>query len=316
MIFVFVVDTSPSMGRSLSSDPSSSMSRLDLAKMTVESFTKAREKRVQEHNRQFQLLPAPSQQSEHNLGLGYCPADQFLLLSTGRQYVETAAAQCGGGGRLLVGYGDYAGFGGSNPQDQSQEAQQRQQFQGPPPTFGHGHGSFERELKRLRATAWELPRFTPPASVVGGQKPQVRPFPEDGGGAVGLNSALSAGLQLLSRYRLQCRSTENFGMGRLPSPAVLAPAAVPSSGAGGTGVVASSALQPACLVLLTDGECLTCPPSEGGGALQLQFGNMPLREFYRERESLCPFVLLTYRTFQLSSYCAASSFLVQNPCSY
>ena len=44
----------------------------------------------------------------------------------------------------------------------------------------------------------------------------------------------------------------------------------------------SSPLQPACLILLTDGECLRLPPEKGGGGLSLRFGNIPLREFYRE----------------------------------
>ena len=45
-----------------------------------------------------------------------------------------------------------------------------------------------------------------------------------------------------------------------------------------------SPLQPACLLLLTDGECLSMPPEKGGGDLTLRFGNMPLREFYKERK--------------------------------
>jgi hypothetical protein len=61
-------------------------------------------------------------------------------------------------------------------------------------------------------------------------------------------------------------------MGRLPSPAVLNPSGGP----------AMHALQPACLILITDGACLRAPPTEGGGSLQLQYGNMPLREFYQE----------------------------------
>jgi hypothetical protein len=53
---------------------------------------------------------------------------------------------------------------------------------------------------------------------------------------------------------------------------------------GNPGSKFDSPLQPACLVLLTDGECLSLPPEEGGGNLTLRFGNMPLRDFYRERE--------------------------------
>lgn len=77
-------------------------------------------------------------------------------------------------------------------------------------------------------------------------------------------------------------------MGRLPCSAILAPTT--GGGAGGTNKAvgqlqqASNALQPACLILLTDGNCLRCPQSEGGGPLQLQLGGLPLREFYRERE--------------------------------
>jgi len=252
----------------------SSMSRLDIAKMAVESVTKLLDRRCQDHNRQCQQLSSSAQQSLHNIGLGYCAPDQYLLLSTGRQYVKQASsAACGAGGRLLVGYGDYHD---PNPQDQSHERQQSQPIH-------HNHGSFERELKRLRATEWEQLTDTPVASAVGGQRPKSRPFPEDGGGAVGLNAALSAGLQLLSRRRLINRSTENFGMGRLPSTAMIAPLnAGGGAGLGSGASAATNALQPACLVLLTDSECLTRPPAEGGGPLQLQFGNMPLREFYKE----------------------------------
>ncbi len=59
----------------------------------------------------------------------------------------------------------------------------------------------------------------------------------------------------------------------------------PCGGGGGGVQQAVNALQPACLILLTDGDCLRKLPSEGGGSLQLQFGNIPLREFYRERKS-------------------------------
>ena len=61
-----------------------------------------------------------------------------------------------------------------------------------------------------------------------------------------------------------------------------AAAAAAGKGQGAKKATATYALQPACLVLLTDGECLKKPPSEGGGNLQLQFGNAPLRDFYRE----------------------------------
>ena len=77
-------------------------------------------------------------------------------------------------------------------------------------------------------------------------------------------------------------------MGRLPSSAILTFGT--GGGAGGVnntvGSVqqASHALQPACLIVLTDGNCLRCPPSEGGGPLQLQLGGSPLLEFYHERK--------------------------------
>lgn len=119
--------------------------------------------------------------------------------------------------------------------------------------------SFQRELKGLRAYSnWN--------STSGD------PFPDEAGGAGGLNSALSVGLQLLSRYRLQNSLTENFGMGRLPNNAVQTASGAP----------ASAALQPAVLILVTDGACLRQPASAGGGSLQLQYGSQPLREFYKE----------------------------------
>lgn len=87
-----------------------------------------------------------------------------------------------------------------------------------------------------------------------------------------MNAALSLGLQLLSRYRLQSRYTENFGQGRLPCASIQL----------SNGRTASSALQPACLILVTDGACLRQSPDSGGGTLQLQYGSQPLREFYKE----------------------------------
>jgi len=278
MIVVFVVDTSPSMAEPVSS--TQSMSKLDLAKMAVESLSKGLDKRVLDHNREFQQESPTSQQSLHNLGLGYCSPDQFLLLSTGRQYSQLSApalAACGAGGRLLVGY--RAGYHGDA--ENSRELHQQT-------TFSTNHGEFERELKRLRATDWApFPPQLAPGSAVGGQQPQRMPFPEDGGGAIGLNAALSSGLRLLSRYRLEHRATENFGMGRLPSSTILSASAAVSLGGKGQGGqskkgTATHALQPACLVLVTDGKCLSKPPAEGGGNLTLQFGNAPLREFYRE----------------------------------
>lgn len=245
MIVVFVIDTSPSMGKPLTDESSSgSMSRLDLAKMTVESLTKGLRKRVSEHNGQFQQENPATQQSFHNLGLGHCKNDQFLLLSTGRQDSQhhPGAAACGAGGRLLVGYGDSIDF---TAEHHTGEA---------PPIHGH-HGSFDRALKHLHATSFQQ------SDTTSGQQ---KSFPEDGGGAVGLNVAMNCAIRLMSRYRLNNRNTENFGLGRLPS------SVMPASSGGGA---ATNALMPACLVLLSDCECLRKSAAEGGGKLQLQFGS-------------------------------------------
>ena len=253
MIVVFVVDTSPSMGKPLAS---TGMSKLDLAKMAVESLTKGLRRRISEHNGQFQQETVVMQQSLHNLGLGHCKNDQFVLLSTGRQDSHLpGAAACDAGGRLLVGYGDSIDFSA----DHSSET---------PPIHGH-HGGFDRALKHLQATTYQ--QFD--TTTAGSAPSQQTPFPEDGGGAEGLNVAMNCAIRLLSRYRLSNRLTENFGLGRLPS------CAMPAPGGGGA---ATHALMPACLILLTDGECLKKPASEGGGSLQLQYGSGPLREFYHE----------------------------------
>lgn len=238
----------------LSSDRSGAggMSRLDLGKMAVEDIVRGLNKRVAEHNAYLQLHPA-KHPSLRNMGLGFSPNDEFLLLSTGRQHTQQpATAACGAGGRLLVGYGDHL-------HEQATDNPSEQPVQHP-----SNVDSFQKELKTLQATDWDPSKMGP------NNRPLA--FPEDGGGSVGLNTALSVGLQMLSRYRLSFRATENFGMGRLPSPAVLNPSGGP----------AINALQPACLILITDGVCLRSPPSEGGGSLQLQYGNMPLREFYQE----------------------------------
>lgn len=228
------------------------MSRLDLAKMAVEDIVRGLNKRVNEHNAYLQQHP-DLHQSLRNIGLGFSPNDEFLLLSTGAQFSQQpATAACGAGGRLLVGFGDHShNQANCNPSDQ-------------PMPHQSNVDSFQKQLKRLQATNWE-------PGMIGPNKKPIQ-FPEDGGGSIGLNTALSVGLRMLSRYRLTYRSTENYGMGRLPSPAVLNPSGGP----------ATNALQPACLIVITDGVCLRCPPSEGGGALELQHGNMPLREFYQE----------------------------------
>ena len=251
MIVVFVVDTSPSMGKPLrSSAPgdgskANGMTKLDLAKMTVETLAKGLRKRISEHNGQFHQENTVVQQSLHNLGLGPCNSDQFLLLSTGRQDLHhPGAAACGAGGRLLIGYGDSIDFSADHHSSDT------------PPIHGH-HGRFDRALKHLQVT----------------EHPSDSSFREDGGGAAGLNASMNTAIRLMSRYRLNNRFTENFGLGRLPSCVMPAP---------GGASAATNALMPACLVLLTDGECLRKPPSEGGGSLQLQFGSSPLREFYQE----------------------------------
>ena len=238
MIVVFVIDTSPSMGDKIDPNNRSNLSKLDLAKMTVESLTKALDKRIRTA-----------------MGRSF-PPDQFLLLSTSRQdFDQPGTAACGAGGRLLVGYGDVSSMEPTSSSELSS-------------SWSHNHGEFEHELKRLKAATIPSPP-NPDASLP--------PFPEYAGGAIGLNAALSSGLQLLQRYRLRFRSTENFGLGRLPCASMTAAGVAPQQPQAG-----GQALQPACLILLTDAECLTSPAGEGGGDLKLQFGNMPLREFYRE----------------------------------
>ena len=78
MIVVFVIDTSPSMGKPLvectnddNNRDSSSMSRLDLAKMAVEEVARRLKKRIHEHNLHLQQLPHKLQESFHNIGLGF-----------------------------------------------------------------------------------------------------------------------------------------------------------------------------------------------------------------------------------------------------
>ena len=297
MIVVFVVDTSPSMGSPLQNPPSSSnnsinstsstssstsmLSRLDLAKMAVEDLTKGLTRRTQEHNVFLQQQSPAVQKSMCQIGLGYCPPNQFLLLSTSRQHTDQpATAACGAGGRLLVGFGpDNIYSSSSGAMDGSHGGGMGDPFHGggggdgaagPVPGPANNTASFQRELKQLQASVWDPNAAAQPPKGKSGSS--SKGFPDDAGGAGGLNAALSAGLQLLSRYRLHDRATEHFGMGRLPSPAMMTP----------NGTFASHALQPACLILLTDGACLRKPPAEGGGPLQLQYGSMPLREWYKE----------------------------------
>uniref|UniRef100_A0A6U9Y3Q2 Integrator complex subunit 6-like beta-barrel domain-containing protein n=1 Tax=Pseudo-nitzschia australis TaxID=44445 RepID=A0A6U9Y3Q2_9STRA len=282
MIVVFVIDTSPSMGKPLvesTSDHSNgngnSMSRLDLAKMAVEEVARRLKKRVHEHNSHLQQLPPKLQESFHNIGLGFTQKHEYLLLSTAPQHAsKPGTAICGAGGRLLVGFGadHYAGNylmtgenthgsgnnNGNAAVDQPIAPQSQQQHQ-------YGIDSFQRELKRLKATDWT-------STSSAGSSNRQKPFPEDGGGAMGLNAALSAGLQMMSRYRLKFKTTENFGMGRLPSSAILNPT---------IGGASTHALQPACLIIITDGACLRAPPSEGGGTLKVNSSAL-LRDFYQE----------------------------------
>ena len=256
------------------------LSRLDLAKMAVEDLSKRLRKSLMEHNAAASSSTAAGLSLKH-LGQGVqTQPDQLLLLSTSRQYPETAA--CAAGGRLLVGFGG-GGSAGSflgveNTDDPNQPANsadtntnlQQQQY-----LSQHDQQvqfeSFQRELKSLQAASWN--------------EQSGEPFPESAGGAVGLNAALSKGLQLLSRYRLSSRSTENFGMGRYPTTNMSLAAAAATSAATGAALPSAAnqaALQPACLVLVTDGACLRKSPQHGGGELKVQFGNAPLREFYKE----------------------------------
>jgi len=319
MIVVFVVDTSPSMAEPASNSSrsgSKGVSRLDVAKMAIESLSRSMDKRVVDHNRSVLVASAQKaagkqqQQIQHVGRLEQF--DEFLLLSTSLQpdvfqkdgrrrsnsfdghstlkkpmssspldEIEAAAeihAACGAGGRLLFGSIDSLESGALMPDGSSSPGGQPIGMLPHPPN----RAEFERELKRLRVAT--LPNTSSDSS----SKPI---FPEWAGGAAGLNTALSHGLGLLSRYRLtRGRTVENFGMGRLPwfehQMATLAKENNSSIGGSEDHNVGrnGSPLQPACLILLTDGECLRLPPEKGGGSLRLQFGNMPLREFYKERE--------------------------------
>lgn len=218
MIVVFVVDTSPSMGRPAVGD--SGLSRLDVAKIAVEDFHRQWWRRVRAVASGSFSTSLGQQQPQ--------TADQFLLLSSSRQHPETAA--CAAGGRLLVGFHVVSSIE-SQPQQQqrpSQQQQQQQEGQHHDPAQQHAQQSaeaFQRELKGLKVGIVADPN---------------KPWPEEAGGAAGLNAALSAGLELLSRYRLQNRQTENFGMGRLPNTAIPTLNGSPST----------AALLPACLVLV------------------------------------------------------------------
>ena len=324
MIVVFVVDTSPSMAAPSSDgnggDASArGISRLDVAKMSIEHLARGMDKRIIENNRSFLMAsaqvasmmavgrhqqqpdvgrleefdeflllstslqpdaaPPPAHDSEGNTSMG-------SLTSTSPQPIEVPSSHsmhsvsdamnshssCGAEGRLLVGSLEYdrgshilihsglhcpAGIMVPHPPDRA---------------------DFERELKRLR-----------PSTIASVDAESSDTFPEWAGGANGLNHALSHGLSLLSRHRLtRGRSVENFGMGRLPwmehQMTKFSKAGTPGGDDGNASGKCDSPLQPACLLLLTDGECLSMPPEKGGGDLTLRFGNMPLREFYKERK--------------------------------
>ena len=330
MIVAFVVDTSPSMGQPSSSDCNIStargISRLDVAKMSIEHLARSMDKRIMENNRSYLFASAQAasmtavQQQQMDVGR-LEEFDDFLLLSTSLQPdlspppptcdsdgkssfarnthlsvnspLESgmhstsppdfamhstsreidAHVSCGAEGRLLV---------GSVEDDRSSSRIADNSLHSPsgimmphPPDRTH----FERELKRLR------PATIPSVDANSGNSK----FPDWAGGANGLNTALSHGLGMLSRYRLtRGRFVENFGKGRLPWIEHQMTRLIKSSTVGGNDSNHSSKydspLQPACLVLLTDGECLSLPLATGGGDLTLRFGNMPLREFYQERE--------------------------------
>ena len=263
--------------------------------MSVENLARSMDKRIMENNRCVLLKSAQvaaakknKQQSLQQQDVGRLEQfDEFLLLSTSLQpdivpqhqsddgmtttltsnvptleaiaEAAEAHASCGAGGRLLV---------GSIEDDRSLNNMDNTNSL-PHPV---DRADFEHELKRLRTA-------TLPSQSSSTEKKKV--FPEWAGGANGLNAALSHGLGLLSRYRLtRGRVVEHFGMGRLPSHEHQM-TKLTKDDVSNTGNY-NSPLQPACLVLLTDGECLRLPPELGGGQLSLRFGNMPLREFYRE----------------------------------
>ena len=303
MIVVFVVDTSPSMAAPCAKNDGSGgvstpvaargISKLDFAKMSVENLARSMDKRIMENNRSVLLASAQMMAARKLAGNAAAQQsydvgrleqfDEFLLLSSSLQpdidgtsssstpSLESIAeaAACGAGGRLLVGSIEDASMA-----DNSGGTNHGGMMVPHPPD----RSDFEHELKRLRTAT------LPPHDIKTGKK---RIFPEWAGGAIGLSEALSHGLGLLSRYRLtRGRVVEHFGMGRLPwvehqmTKLQKDDAANNAANANAN----SSPLQPACLVLLTDGECLRLPAEEGGGQLSLRFGNMPLREFYRERK--------------------------------
>jgi hypothetical protein len=198
MKFVFVIDTSPSMGRPACGN--SGISRLDLAKMTVEDFIRQWRKLRAEHSRLLSRSAPEKQRCVMNLGQYVHTIDQFYLLSTARQHLDTA---CASASRFT-----------ENQQQQADVLGQQQQHE--------RIESFQRELKGLQITKSNTETS------------------EELNYATGLNAALSGGLLLLSRSRLNSSQTENFGMGRLPNCAVQSANGSPTN----------AALQPACLILV------------------------------------------------------------------
>ena len=300
MIVVFVIDTSPSMAKAANQNGKGGVSRLDVAKMATENISRSMDKRVADHNRSVLVASAQSGGRQHQVRR-LEQFDEFMLLSTslqpdhppemikdGRKRSNSldrglgtsskrarsssfdsiggdihTTSTCGAGGRLLFGCIDSLESGVPQPTGMLPHPPNR--------------NDFERELKRLRVAA---PRQSGNSSS-NSSFPEES-FPEESGGSAGLNMALSHGLGLLSRYRLtRGRIVENFGMGRLPWFNHQMASMTTEKNDFNTIKNMTSPLQPACLILLTDGECLT---EKGGGGLRLNFGNIPLRELYKERE--------------------------------
>lgn len=273
MIVVFCVDTSPSMAQPLSSN--SSISRLDVAKMVVEETVKSVRKGTAEQQRLLMNNTNPSlPRTMAQLGQTTTSNDSFLLLSTSRQYSSAATAHCGAAGRLLVGFSKQhtevsEESSAANVQNSNvggvQGGSNAQQQQQPPEDLWE---TFQRELKNLQPAQWNAE--------------SGKPFPDDAGGASGLNVALSAGVQLLAQHRLLQPRIENFGRGRLPCASISLPAP-PVTGPGNASAPAnnSSIFQPAVLVLVTDGACLRQLPQAGGGSLQLRSPQGLYREPFR-----------------------------------
>jgi hypothetical protein len=90
MIFVFVVDVSPTMGSPVLGR--SGISRLDLAKMAIEDLIRQWRKMRAEHSRILGRASNDRQRCVMNLGQYTNTTDYFFLLSTARQHPDTAVA--------------------------------------------------------------------------------------------------------------------------------------------------------------------------------------------------------------------------------